>query len=380
MAKPINIEAQRVSKILDDIVAKCEIVGYITAELFQNILAQDYDLEEIFGAELADLLLHHAQLEKSFKENNLTLDHKIMALDDEQMTDEHRLTYDKMKKTTSKLVRCLMKDNDALLKLRRFDDHKNTDFQDFLSYVDKLRELWVTKLSTSLEEQNSKDQVVEELSTKNVNLRKKLNEKQDNYSKFKQQTDDRREQLENERSTLTSERSAEAMAKEKERERIKTESERNQLINKQNHENRMKELKEKREKLVTHLTALKNSNSLEEQKLRKEFERSENNARENIRTYDKDMEKQNEALNTLKEQYAQVKEQLGMVENMYRGKMEEKRRKLEEELKRKKLEQQREQQLDSLNKAAEWIQAHYRGLLTRRAYLKKGKKGKKKKK
>lgn len=382
MAKPINIEAQRVSKILDDLVKKCEIVSYMTSEMFQNILSQDYDLEEFFGHDLAQLLLFHAQLEKSFKENNLTLDHKIMPLDDDQMTDDHRATYAKMKKTTSQLLRKLMKDEDALLKLRRFDDHKNTDMADFLSFINKLRDLWVTKLSTSLEEQNSKDQVVEELTAKNQNLRRKLKEKQDAYSKFKQQTDERREQLENERSMLTSERTTEAMSKEKERERIKNESDRNQKMNKDNHEQRMKELVSRRDKLSDNLKILKTENSKEEEKLRKDFERSENNARDNIKTYDKDMDKQNEALNTLKEQYAKVQEELAIVENLYRGKMEEKRRKLEEELKRKKLEQEREQQLDTLNKAAEWIQAHYRGLITRKAYNKKGKgkgKGKKKK-
>jgi hypothetical protein len=203
---------------------KIEVVSCITSELFQNILSQDYDLEEYFGQDLAVLLQVHAQLEKSFKENNLTLDHKILPLDDEQMTDEHRQTSEHLKKTTSKLVRLLLKDEDALLKLRRFDDHKNTDMADFLSQVNKLKNLWRIKLSTSLEEQNSKDEVVEELTSKNKNLRRRLKEKKDAYAKFKQQKDDKREQLENERSKLTTERSSQVMAKEKERERIKNQS------------------------------------------------------------------------------------------------------------------------------------------------------------
>lgn len=60
--------------------------------------------------------------------------------------------------------------------------------------------------------------------------------------------------------------------------------------------------------------------------------------------------------------------------------MEEKRRKKEEEERMRKKQQERDLQMNSLNKAAEWIQAHYRGLITRRAYKKKDKKGKKKKK
>lgn len=380
MAKPINIEAQRVSKILDDILKKCEVVSFISSELFNNILTQDYDLEEYLGLELADLLLYHAQLEKSFKENNLTLDHKILLPDDEQMTDDHRATYDKLRKTTSKLVRLLLKDPDALLKLRRLDDHKNPEMTDFLSCIKKLKDLWTTKLSTSLEEQNSKDQVIEELTAKNKILRDRLKDKQSAYSKFKQQTDERREQLENERSKLTSERSSEVMAKEKERDRIKSESAANMENNQRRHMQKMKDLTEKRDKLADQLKLIKAENAKEEDKLMKDFERSENNARESIKNYDKDMDKTNESLRNLKEQYAAVRERLALIENLYRGKMEEKRRKQEEEMKRKKLEQEREQQLDTLNKAAEWIQAHYRGLITRRAYNKKGKKGRKGKK
>jgi len=329
---------------------------------------------------LSNQLTHHATLEKSFKENNLTLDHKILPEDDEQMTDEHRSTYKELQKSTSKLVRLLLKDEDSLIKLRRFDDHKNTDMADFLIYVKKLFDLWRMKLSTSLEEQNGKDQVVEELTTKNKNLKKRLKDKQEAYAKFKQQTDEKREQLENERSKLTNERSSEAMTKEKERERIKNQSKENQEQNEKNHKHRMKELTEKRNKLMDNLKLIKGENAKEEEKLRKEFERAENNCRDSIRSYDKDMEKNHESLNNLKEQYSKVREELAIVENLYRGKLEEKQRKQEEEMKRKKLEQERAQQMTMLDKAAEWIQAHYRGLITRRAYNKKGKKGKKKKK
>mmetsp|Transcript_11415 Transcript_11415/g.10073 ORF Transcript_11415/g.10073 Transcript_11415/m.10073 type:complete len:255 (-) Transcript_11415:34-798(-) len=251
---------------------------------------------------------------------------------------------------------------------------------DFLTYVTKLKDLWRIKLSTSLEEQNGKDQVVEELTTKNKNLRRRMKEKQDAYAKFKQQTDEKREQLENERSKLTTERSSEAMTKEKMRESIKTQSKRNQEQNEKNHKKRMNDLTKKRDTLGDTLKLVKTENAKEEEKLRKEFERSENNCRDSIRSYDKDMDKNNESLNNLKEQYSKVREELAIVENLYRGKLEEKRRKQEEELKRKKLEQDREQQENVKGKAAEWVQAHFRGLITRRAYTKKGKKGKKKKK
>mmetsp|Transcript_17243 Transcript_17243/g.16895 ORF Transcript_17243/g.16895 Transcript_17243/m.16895 type:complete len:312 (-) Transcript_17243:24-959(-) len=309
-----------------------------------------------------------------------------MPDDDQQMTDEYRATSKKLQKSTSKLIRLILKDKEENLhNLRRLDDHRSTDMADFLNYVTKMRDLWRIKLSTSLEEQNGKDQVVEELTTKNKNLRKRLKEKQTAFANFQQKTDERREQLENERSKLTTERSSEAMKKEKERERIRNESIANQEENKKQHDKKMKELKEKRDQLQNiYTTELANLTKKEdpenEEKLRKDFDRAENNCRDSILNYDKDMEKNHESLNNLKEQYSKVQEELSLVENLYRGKLEEKRRKEEEIMKKQKLEQERDQQIGMLDKAAEWIQAHYRGLITRRAYNKKGKKGRKGKK
>ena len=76
-------------------------------------------------------MVSHAELEKSFKENNITPEGKIMPLDDEQMTDEHRATVESLKKTTCKLVRIFMKDESFCLKLRRFGDSKNIDMEEF---------------------------------------------------------------------------------------------------------------------------------------------------------------------------------------------------------------------------------------------------------
>ena len=76
-------------------------------------------------------MVSHAELEKSFKENNITPEGKIMPLDDEQMTDEHRATVEKLHKTTTKLVRYFMRDETTRLKLRRFGDSKNIDMEEF---------------------------------------------------------------------------------------------------------------------------------------------------------------------------------------------------------------------------------------------------------
>lgn len=62
-AKPINIQAQRIDKIIDETIHKLTILSYLTSDLFQNIQRTDEDLAAIFGPELAELLITHAELE-----------------------------------------------------------------------------------------------------------------------------------------------------------------------------------------------------------------------------------------------------------------------------------------------------------------------------
>lgn len=139
--------------MLDELILKVDVVALLSSELFQTIITQDVDLEDAFGRDVADLMVSHAELEKSFKENNITPEGKIMPLDDEQMTDEHRATVERLRKTTTKLVRVFLKDENIRLKLRRFGDNKNVDMEEFKNQILKLKELWECKLSTSLEEQ-----------------------------------------------------------------------------------------------------------------------------------------------------------------------------------------------------------------------------------
>ena len=57
MSKPINVEAQRVCKVLEELILKVDVVSLLSSELFQAILTQDIDLEDAFGRDVSDLRL-----------------------------------------------------------------------------------------------------------------------------------------------------------------------------------------------------------------------------------------------------------------------------------------------------------------------------------
>ena len=183
--------------------------------------------------------------------------------------------------------------------------------------------------------------------------------------------------LKRNKSTFSSNLNAQGVERERRRHEILENNKHDMSQNEQNHIDFMKKLNAKYDTLSEKLFKLRSENSKDEQKLRTEFERAETVLESNIEQYDQEMHDKHDALSKIREDYSKVQEELDIVENLYRGKMEEKKRKLDEEERMKKKQQERDEAMKVLNKAAEWVQAHYRGLVTRRA-LRKGKKGKKK--
>ena len=118
---------------------------------------------------------------------------------------------------------------------------------------------------------------------------------------------------------------------------------------------------------------------MDEQKLREDYKRADRVYTDNLQNYDAEMKQQTKAKDQTNEQFDQVHHELEMVAEEYKQRFDE-RQKREEILaimKRKNEEQQK--QLNLLHRAADWIQAHWRGLLARRE-MEKARKGKKKKK
>ena len=80
----------------------------------------------------------------------------------------------------------------------------------------------------------------------------------------------------------------------------------------------MARLQEKYSQLEDTLFKLRQENQKEEEKLRKNFERAESSLESNIEMYDIEMRDKTDALSKIKEDYAKVKEELIMIENLYR--------------------------------------------------------------
>ena len=131
--------------------------------------------------------------------------------------------------------------------------------------------------------------------------------------------------------------------------------------------------------LEKQLKEVKDRNKVDETKLREEYKKSDRLYSENLANYDAEMKEQTRNKEQAQELYEQMHNELALITDEYKDRLEE--RKAREELLAimKKKNEEQLKQMNLLNRAGEWVQAHWRGLLARRE-MEKARKGKKKKK
>lgn len=131
------------------------------------------------------------------------------------------------------------------------------------------------------------------------------------------------------------------------------------------------------------LKELTTQNEKDELLFMKEFKKVSQEYDNNMKQYDQDLETQMLDQRKCENDYNDAYKELQQYTEEYKMRMEEKRKRDQiEALMQKKADEQNAQRL-RLEKASEYIQAHYRGLLARREMeklrkKKKGKRGKKK--
>ena len=109
--KPINVEAQRVEKVIDDTVRKLMVLALLNEDFFAELRKNEEDVINQFGPNVGKLMIKHAQLEEDFTNNCLgDGGAKMVALDDEETTEEQRKTILDLQVTTSKIVRIFCND------------------------------------------------------------------------------------------------------------------------------------------------------------------------------------------------------------------------------------------------------------------------------
>ena len=89
--KPINVEAQRISRMLDEYVNKLHVLSLLSAELFIEVRKKsEEELTTSWGKDIGTLLFDQAYREDSFATVNIKTTQKMEPLDSEEMDARER--------------------------------------------------------------------------------------------------------------------------------------------------------------------------------------------------------------------------------------------------------------------------------------------------
>lgn len=134
--------------------------------------------------------------------------------------------------------------------------------------------------------------------------------------------------------------------------------------------------------LEAELKKVMKSNNEEEAQLRKEFKKASNEFDNNMKAYDVDVTTQTMDNQKSQAEYDETFADLNQVKEEYNMRLEEKRKRDEISAIMQRKNDEQSAQMEKLERASEYIQAHWRGLLARKEMekVRKKKKGKRKKK
>jgi len=131
MSKPINVEAQRVHKVIAEQSAKLKVLSMLNTEFFDEIRKKDEnEICNHFGQHIGKLLCRQAWLEEKFVTVCVEDGIKMTPLDDDYMPEEARQCALDLKANITKLIR-VFSDRENQLKLKAHE-HKSGEFAAFI--------------------------------------------------------------------------------------------------------------------------------------------------------------------------------------------------------------------------------------------------------
>ena len=99
MSKPINVEAQRVAKVIAESTESLRILAMLNQEFFEEIRKKDeHDVINHFGARVGRLLIKHSILEERF--TTLCVEDGMKMTPMEDLSDEAKQCAFDIKETT----------------------------------------------------------------------------------------------------------------------------------------------------------------------------------------------------------------------------------------------------------------------------------------
>ena len=157
--KPINVEAQRVNRLIAEYNTKLKTLAFLNQDFFVEVRKRpEEDLKLAFGNEAGMLLASEAFCEENFQGKNTKVSEKMEPLDSENFDArekrEARTNAYLIKNNIMKLIRIFNNKRMQDKLMKEFPNLPRAEIGFFNESFENIKSLWDDRLTTPLEEAN----------------------------------------------------------------------------------------------------------------------------------------------------------------------------------------------------------------------------------
>ncbi|CAD8133984.1 unnamed protein product [Paramecium pentaurelia] len=360
IGKPTIVEAQRVLRVLDQLIQNLEYCLYLDTEFIGRFQTGKFlkDAKQPLTEETMKLLQSQAEIEQKYRPyaNLDTALNQGEEIDETKKMESERLEnllQENFKNLLRRLQHC-PKDYDIIKGMKT---NINTEMSDLLHCVKCIKIVMLKKLSTAQEEQNSHVKQLEDLKSKIAGQEKTKSQLEQELQKIRQERTANMNKMKEEIEKLKQSIAEVKANKQKRQDQLAKEIQ-------TKYEGLEKDHKTKEDKLQAELQAqrarfikMKDENTQEEATLKRRKQVQDQSLSEAIQIYDQMMEEYMKNLTDLQSECASIEKQLKDRQEYFKAVDSEKgrERQLEEEFRR--LKELHQIELEKKSEAAKHIQA-----------------------
>lgn len=301
MARPTHVDSQRIISLLDEMTKKVHVLNWLTEDNLSQVQYNMKELRRIIPPRIVEDLINHQIYVHSFNDSNIKGDGKLVDFTDADLEydgiEEAKEAAKHLEMSTLKITRELTQDAESYKYLSKvMPDTSTSGISGFLDITRDLRKLVLTKLTTPIEEELSRERELEEIEEK---LRKAKEEEaawSEKLTSLRKQREDGRENRNKEIQKLKAELGEVKSNTEKSQQKIERDSNARMTAAEESFLDKMNQYNQQIEKLKKEVEDLVRENKDREQNWLKQKATQTRKIEDKITAYDKEMIENNETL------------------------------------------------------------------------------------
>mmetsp|Transcript_31257 Transcript_31257/g.72896 ORF Transcript_31257/g.72896 Transcript_31257/m.72896 type:complete len:389 (-) Transcript_31257:84-1250(-) len=276
-SKPTNIDAQRILAIMDELKEKLTFLSVVTAQVLEGLQSEEgQPAQELLGSDLVKAIQEQIRLEDLYVvANSSATGNYGQGEDNEDVREDQK----SLQKNTMELCRKMKAVPNVVQELRNFQEHRPQAVIQFLKTLADMQELTLKRLTTTVEEEKSRQELLEHYKSREAEASKLRQQLEKDLAHIHRET----ESAQSQRTQILTKLKADLQdVKDSKFDRMNT--------LRQRYENRMKDhqdaFNERREKYQKEIDALKEAN----RKLKDESQSEENAQKKAKKRYEVDVD------------------------------------------------------------------------------------------